>query len=80
MGNYSAQFGGGHLEKGNHAPLQVSTLQRYPTSDNCKKNYLTEFWDLHALPQIRFTHYWIVEQIGRISLQHQASALEYVAT
>ncbi len=32
MGNYSARFGGGHLEKGNNAPRQVSTLQRYPLS------------------------------------------------
>ena|SRR2546425_19932 len=30
MGNYSARFGGGHLEKGRNAPRQVSTLQRYP--------------------------------------------------
>lgn len=28
MGNYSARFGGGHLEKGRNAPRQVSTLQR----------------------------------------------------
>src|SRR6266567_8532125 len=27
MGNYSARFGGGHLEKGRNAPRQVSTLQ-----------------------------------------------------
>ncbi len=27
MGNYSARFGGGHLEKGSNAPRQVSTLQ-----------------------------------------------------
>lgn len=27
MGNYSARFGGGHLEKGRKAPRQVSTLQ-----------------------------------------------------
>src|SRR5690348_11102432 len=30
MGNYSARFGGGHLEKGSHAPRQVSTLRLYP--------------------------------------------------
>src|SRR5690348_5861690 len=30
MGNYSARFGGGHLEKGSHAPRQVSTLQLSP--------------------------------------------------
>jgi hypothetical protein len=27
MGNYSARFWGGHLEKGSNAPRQVSTLQ-----------------------------------------------------
>ena len=27
MGNYSARFGGGHLEKGRNAPRQVSTLR-----------------------------------------------------
>jgi len=30
MGNYSARFGGGHLEKGRNAPRQVSTLELYP--------------------------------------------------
>ena len=30
MGNYSARFGGGHLEKDRKAPRQVSTLQLYP--------------------------------------------------
>ena len=29
MGNYSARFGGGHLEKGRNAPRQVSTLQHW---------------------------------------------------
>src|SRR3989440_3769517 len=30
MGNYSARFGGGHMEKGSNAPRQVSTLQLSP--------------------------------------------------
>ena len=29
MGNYSARFGGRHMEKGSNAPRQVSTLQLY---------------------------------------------------
>ncbi len=33
MGNYSARFGGGHLEKGRNAPRQVSTLQRSPLGE-----------------------------------------------
>ena len=29
MGNYSARFGGRHMEKGSNAPRQVSTLQHW---------------------------------------------------
>ena len=30
MGNYSARFGGRHMEKGSNAPRQVSTLSATP--------------------------------------------------
>jgi hypothetical protein len=51
MGNYSARFGGGHLEKGRNAPRQVSTLQLYPLKPfypNLNRSYMVRriFWSV----------------------------------
>jgi hypothetical protein len=54
MGNYSARFGGGHLEKGRNAPRHVSTLQLWACEVLRDTPYRKLFFNKPLLRRVRW--------------------------